>query len=192
MPYSLPTGFNDEYEKADGEAVEGQGQEYQRVQPGMYIARIIKPNRKVINDKQVLEPAFEILADGEGGATEEQGKHTLSKPFYLNPKAIWKFAGLLKCLNITVSDPQVFYDNVILNRTARVQIVEEFYTRKDGTQGSKTVVSNISKLSGIEGLENNPRDASEEKWEAYEIVEEAAEEIETLPVPEGSESNLPF
>lgn len=167
MPYALPTNFNEQYDKASSEGVEGQNDsEFQRVEPGTYLAVCVDPRRKTINDKQVLEPAWEIIADVEGRPTEEMKKRTSQNPFYLTNRAMWRFTNFLKCMNIFCSDRQVWYDNTIVGRYAAVEVSEETYTRKDGTMGSKTIVTQI--VPPIDkSFNEEKRDGSDPKWENH-------------------------
>lgn len=161
MPYCLPQNFKAEYDQTnEGGMSQGHQSEIQRVEPGQYLAKIVKPGRKIINNKQVLEPIWEILAAIDGSHTPEVGKKTVSGPLFMTEKAIWRFASFCKMLKIIVSDPKVFYDSALVGRFAAVEVIEEFYTRKDGTEGVKTIIGTIVPPPAEVGT-NEPVDASD-------------------------------
>jgi hypothetical protein len=162
MPLVLPDNFNQEYDKADDSGRASVG-DYDRVEPGTYLAYISKVESKTINDKPTFIPAFKIVSGIGGEVTQQAGKVTPGTPFYLTIKAMWRVAAFLKMLNVTVSDRQVFYPEVLIGRGAVIEVREETYTRPDGTQGTSTKAAEFFPPADQQ-VNQDARDASDPLW----------------------------
>jgi len=156
MPFSLPNEFDKQYADATGDAL---SENTDKVEPGVYMARISKVELKVINKKDTVIPHYEIVSNLEGGESTEMGKTVSMKPFYLTDRAIFRFAGFLKMLNVKVSDRQVCNADVLIGRVAAIEVIIDQYTGNDGNQYSKAIVGQVAPPED-KTLNSEERDAS--------------------------------
>jgi hypothetical protein len=155
MQVSLPQEFVDEYNSADNSGFGGGGD---LMPAGQHQAKIIR--FKTITDVSPGKYPFFVVT-----WTNTEG-HEAEDIMSLSPKAMSVFASKLRVLNITVSDPNVFYPEVLLGRYALITIQHQ---TKTGTSRSFTnaVLTQILPPNWPDGLAANTvaRDGSDPKWE---------------------------